>query len=126
MLNGENGAEPMDTILPAGFTGVSEAHRRNTLRRESRLRVRTDAQDHAVMELTANGFVIEADGRPPLRGYADIFRGDNRVLHGLVQCSWAEDGLVGYEFKRDTAGAEVSPDHVPPVHAGLLNAPDTR
>ena len=113
----------MDTILPAGFSGANEMHRRTTLRRESRLRVSNDGQDHVVMELTDTGFVIEADGRPPLRGYADIFRGENRVLHGLVQCSWADDGLVGYEFKRDTAGAEVSPDHVPPVHAGLLEGP---
>ena len=71
------------------------------------------------MELTESGFVIEAEGRPPLRGYADIFRGDDRVLRGLVVCSWAQDGLVGYEFKRDTTGAEVSADHVRPDHAAL-------
>ena len=120
MLNVENGAEPMDTILPAGFTGVSEAHRRNTLRRESRLRVRTDAQDHAVMELTANGFVIEADGRPPLRGYADIFRGDERILRGLVIVSWAREGKVGYEFKRGTTDGTMPVDYVRGPVAGLL------
>lgn len=94
--------------------------RRDVQRRSSRLRVCAEGRDHQVMELTADGFVIEADGRPPLRGYADIFRGEERVLHGLVICSWAEDGLVGYEFKRDTAGGNIKADHAPPSHAGLL------
>ena len=67
--------------------------------------------------------VIEAQGRPPLRGYTDIFHGEERVLHGLVVCTWAKDGLVGYEFKRDTTGGEVRPDHAPPEHSGLLTGP---
>ncbi len=114
----------MDIIIPSEITGARETAQRNHARQHSRLRVRTMGRDHQVMELTANGFVIEADGRPPLRGYADIFRGDDRVVHGLVVCTWAENGLVGYEFKRDTSGGEIAPDHVPPVHAGLL--PDAR
>ena len=116
----------MDTLLPKEIEGALALHRRNNLRHVSRLRVRSGLRDHQVLELTGDGFVIEADGRPPLRGFADIFRGDERVLRGLVVCIWAEDGLVGYEFKRDTAGGEVAPDYVPPVHAALLDAPGVR
>ena len=110
----------MDIHVPVEMLGGHEVARRNEARRRSRLRVRVGARDHQVLDLTDSGFTIEADGRPPLRGYADIFQGEDRILHGLVVCSWAEDGLVRYEFKRDTAGADISPDHVPPGHAGLL------
>ena len=123
MIFREYGADVMDSFLPREIEGALEMHRRNTQRRTSRLRVRAGERDHQVLELTDEGFVIEADGRPPLRGFADIFRGDERVLRGLVLCAWAEDGLVRYEFKRDTAGGNVSPDYVPPVHAGLLGSP---
>ena len=75
-----------------------------------------------VLEFTSNGFVIEADGPPPLRGYTDIFLGDERIMHGLVMCTWARNGLVGYEFKRGTAASEIRVDHEPPAHAGLLTA----
>jgi hypothetical protein len=110
----------MDIVVPKEMAGAREMARRDSQRRTSRLRVCAENRDHQVMELTTDGFVIEADGRPPLRGYADIFRGEERVLRGLVICSWAEDGLVGYEFKRDTSGGEIRADHAPPAHAGLL------
>ena len=113
----------MDSLLPKEILGALEVERRSNLRRASRLRVHAGTRDHQVLELTDEGFVIEADGRPPLRGFADIFRGEERVLRGLVVCTWAEDGLVGYEFKRDTAGGNVAPDYVPPVHTALLGAP---
>ena len=54
------------------------------------------------------------------RGNADIFRGDERVLRGLVICSWAQDGLVGYEFKRGTADGTAPADYVRGPVAGLL------
>lgn len=114
----------METALPEGIAGALELARRRTERRQSILRVRVGNRDHQVMELTSSGFKIEADGRPPLRGYADIFRGEERVMRGLVVCTWAEDGMVGYEFKRDTIGGAIAADHVPPTHAGLLDKPD--
>ena len=113
----------MDTTLPEDIAGALELARRRETRTRSRLRVRVGDRDHQVMELNTNGFTIEADGRPPLRGYADIFRGEERILRGLVMCTWARDGLVGYEFKRDTVGGAIAPDHVPPAHAGLLDSP---
>jgi len=110
----------MDTILPGTGAGPAAGGRSA---KSGRLRVRTAAGEHAVTELTPRGFVIAADGRPPLRGYADIFRGDERVVHGLVVCSWARDGQVGYEFKRGGRGDDVPADYVRPAHSRLLPAP---
>ncbi|MEM8790207.1 MAG: hypothetical protein AAGE80_01220 [Pseudomonadota bacterium] len=114
----------MDIAPRSEIAGVLAKKSRDTMRRRSRFRVVAGERDHRVMELTALGFVIEADGRPPLRGYVEIFDGDERIDRRLVVCDWARDGLVGYEFKRDSAGTDVPPDYVPSEIAGLLEAPE--
>ena len=110
----------MDAVIPPEVAGELEGDRRAQARRRSRYSVRSEDCELPVLELTPDGFVIEAEGPPPLRGYTDIFLGDERILHGLVICTWAQDGLVGYEFKRGSAANEVRADHAPPVHSGLL------
>ncbi|MEM9138319.1 MAG: hypothetical protein AAGB15_00685 [Pseudomonadota bacterium] len=110
----------MDMVLPGGAERAAVADRKR--RGAPRYRVVAGAASHHIVELNDAGFVIEADGRPPLRGYADIMQGDERVLRGLVVCTWARNGLVGYEFKRETAGLAVPADYVLPAHSGLLTA----
>lgn len=114
----------MESSLPPGLASEMEVARRNRTRRKGRYAVLAGDRRHPLMILTADGFAIEADGRPPLRGYVDILEGETRIDRRLVVCSWAEDGLVGYEFKRESAIGGVPADHVAPVHAGLLGAPD--
>ena len=114
----------MDTTLPTGFAGSLEVALRNERRQQTRYRVRSDQRNHAVMELTTKGFVIEADGRPPLRGYVEIVCEPSLVMRRLAICTWAENGLVGYEFKHDSGGGDAAPDHVRPKTAGLLPSPD--
>ena len=110
----------MDSALPSEVTAALSASVHAKRRKPGPYRVKTGDRAVQVTELASDGFVIEADGRPPLRGYADIFRGDERVLRGLVVCSWAQDGLVGYEFKRGTADGTVPADYVRGPVAGLL------
>ena len=110
----------MDSFLPPGMASEIELARRNRDRRRTRHAVVAGGERHPVISLGPTGFVIEADGRPPLRGHVDIYEGERRVARHLVVCAWAEDGLVAYEFKRDSACGEVAPDHVPPAHRGLL------
>ncbi len=113
----------MDAMIPREMAGAMEGERRERARRQSQYSVRWLDGELPVLELTPDGFVIEADGPPPLRGYTDIFLGDERIVHGLVICTWSRDGLVGYEFKRGSAAKEVRVDHAPPVHSGLLDGP---
>ncbi|MEM7057442.1 MAG: hypothetical protein AAF557_07630 [Pseudomonadota bacterium] len=113
----------MDEILPGDVATALEAQRQRNLRHQAAYSVVADGQSHPIVHLGKTGFVIEADGRPPLRGYADIMRGDDRILRGLVVCTWARNGHVGYEFKRDGTGTIVPADYVMPAHTGLLDAP---
>ena len=110
----------MDAAIPEHIsTALSErAERRREL--PVNYRVRAGEREARVLQLATDGFVIEADGRPPLRGYADIFRGDERILRGLVIVSWAREGKVGYEFKRGTTDGTMPVDYVRGPVAGLL------
>ena len=114
----------MDTVLPSDLAGNLPGTRTRSARRGAPYSVRWADVELPVVELTQNGFILQADDPPPMPGYADIFQGDERILYGLAMCTWARDGLVGYEFKRGSAAQPVRPDHAPPAHEGLLNPPD--
>ena len=112
----------MDTALPEHISTALAERAEKRRDRKSVFRVRAGEREAKVVELASDGFVIQADGRPPLRGYADIFRGEECILRGLVICSWARDGQVGYEFKRGTTDGTVPVDYVRGPIAGLLPA----
>ena len=114
----------MDAVLPPYVAGAMRDDPSVKKRRGSPYSVRWADGELSIVELTPNGFVVAADSPPPLRGYTDIFDGEERILHGLVMCTWARDGLVGYEFKRGSGVRQVRPDHAPPAHSGLLEAPE--
>jgi len=114
----------MDSVLPAQIASQFEVHRRNRRRLASRYVAIAGSRSHRILELTQQGFVIEADEWAHLRGFVDIHDGDRLVEQCLVVCVWARDGLVGYEFKRDNSGRHVPADHVAPARSGLLEPPD--
>ena len=110
----------METKLPSQVAEALAANAAAIHAKQNRYRVRAGTREVRLVDLALDGFVIEADGRPPLRGYADIFRGDECILRGLVICAWAADGLVGYEFKRGTTDGTPPSDYVRGPVAGLL------
>ena len=114
----------MDSILPGQVLSEIERTRRVDRRARSRHLVVAGPRKHRIMELTADGFVIEADGLPHLRGYVDILNGEERIARRLAQFAWARDGLVGYEFKHDAGHRETPPDYVEPERQGLIGPPE--
>ena len=113
----------MDSVLPPDIAGARAAPTTQRAKRKARYSVRWADGEMPLVELTSSGFVLAADEPPPMRGYADIFAGEERILHGLVMCTWARDGMVGYEFKRGGSVQEIRVDHAPPSHSGLLSGP---
>lgn len=116
----------MDSILPDDV--LSELARGRLARHRTRTRhmVVSGKRRHAVMKLTGQGFVIEADDLPHLRGYVDILCDNERIARRLAQFAWARDGLVGYEFKLDAGAREAVADYVKPDAPALLAAPERR
>lgn len=113
----------MESVIPPDIADALDRDRRRQRRRASRFRVWAADKLFGVVELSDEGFVIEADEPPHLRGFVDILEGDERVLRCLSVCVSAEHGLVRYEFKRESAIGDVPADHVAPPTAGLLEAP---
>ena len=120
----------MESILPGEILSAMEVGRRNNQRSRSRHLVVVGERQHRIMDLSDDGFVIEADsqaeGLPHLRGYVEILKGDERIARRLAVFAWARDGLVGYEFKHDATGhgREAPVDYVKPERQGLLAAPE--
>ncbi len=113
----------MDSVLPSDIAGARGMATVKPARRKAHYSVRWADGELPLVELTASGFVLAAGAPPPVRGYTDIFAGDERIMHGLVMCTWARNGLVGYEFKRGGSLQEIRVDHAPPTHSGLLSGP---
>ena len=115
----------MESVLPGDLLSEMELGRRKSRRARTRHLVVGGERQHRLMELTDDGFVIEADDLPHLRGYVEIMLGDERIARRLAVFAWARNGLVGYEFKHDASGREAPVDYEKPVHVGLLGGPES-
>ncbi|MGF1446326.1 MAG: hypothetical protein ACFBRM_09010 [Pikeienuella sp.] len=116
----------MEHTIPSEIAAALEESRRRSRRAASRYRVSAADRFYRVLEMTEDGFVIEAEAPPHLRGFVDICEGDERVFRRLVICVSAGAGLVRYEFKRESPNRAVAADHVSPERAGLLTPPSSR
>lgn len=117
----------MSMFLPKEVREGLEAAQRLALKRSSRLRVEADHASTKVLRLWANGFSVDAEGAPHLRGLVDLYDGGRHLGQCLIVASEEEGGEMRYEFKRNTAAADRAPlDYVRDENApvGLLSAPE--
>jgi hypothetical protein len=113
----------MESVLPGEVLSEIEHSRRRSRRARTRHLVVAGAREHRIVELSDDGFVIEADGLPHLRGYVDIMLGEERIARRLVVFAWARDGLVGYDFKLGAIRHFAPADYVRPERIALIGAP---
>jgi hypothetical protein len=89
-----------------------EAARLAGLKKASRLRVLAGDEYHTVLRMWQDGFAVEMDTVPPLRGLVDIYDGANHVSQCLIIASGSEGGEMRYDFKRNTMATDKAPlDH---------------
>lgn len=95
--------------LPAEvLNGLWDA-RRNDRRKRSRLRVQSGDQLFPVIGLRANGFVVDPESVPHLRGLVDLYDGARHVASCLIVASAREGDLRVYEYKRRSLRHEAPP-----------------
>lgn len=99
----------MTTFLPKDVQDGLDAARRASLRKASRLRVRAGDDLYPVLSLWRDGFAVEADSVPPLRGLVDLFDGAHHLYQCLIVASEEERGEMRYEFKRSTQAQDKAP-----------------
>lgn len=103
---------------PDVMAGIRKARMDDAVKK-NRLRVHTGDIVHPILKIWEDGFSMEAEGAPHLRGLVDLFDGARHLLQCLVIHSEIENGVMLYEFKRHT----VISDEAPKDYAVDENAP---
>ncbi|PJE29057.1 hypothetical protein SAMN06297129_1073 [Pseudooceanicola antarcticus] len=99
----------MSTFLPKELEeGLQEA-RKYRARKASRLRVEADGKSFPVLKRWENGFSVDAEVVPPLRGNVELFEGSRFLSTCLIIASAEEGGQMRYEYKRSTPARDAAP-----------------
>lgn len=117
----------MSDYLPKEVLEGLEAARKADLKKKSRLRVRDGEEVYRVLRFWDNGFALDAETAPHLRGLVDLYDGAVHLYQCLIVASEEQDGETIFEFKRNTAAVDRAPldfarDENAPV--ALLGRPD--
>ncbi len=99
----------MSTFLSKEVREGLAAARMASLKKASRLRVHTGEDMFTVLKLWTDGFAVESESTPPLRGLVDVFDGAHHLYQCLIVASEEDAGEMRYEFKRSTAASDDAP-----------------
>jgi len=96
----------MSTYLPKEVQDGLDAARMVGLKKSSRLRVRVDDEVFRVLRMWKDGFAVEDETTPKLRGLVDLYDGSIHLYQCLIVGTEVEAGEMKYDFKRATAVAD--------------------
>ena len=99
----------MSEYLPKDVRDGLELARKQKLRKKSRMRVRAGDQVFTILRYWDQGFALDAEDAPSLRGLVDVFDGARHLSQCLIVASGEDSGQMIYEFKRATPHVEKAP-----------------
>ncbi len=99
----------MSDLLPKYVREGLEAARKRNLQRKSRLKVKVGGQTFTILRYWDEGFALDVEDAPHLRGMVDVYDGGRHLSQCLIVASEAEAGEMVYEFKRETMVANAAP-----------------
>ena len=99
----------MSTYMSKEVREGLKAAQTAALKKASRLRVLVGEEYIPVLRLWKDGFAVEADSAPVMRGLVDIYDGGRHIYQCLIIASEAGDGEMCYEFKRNTSALDQAP-----------------
>lgn len=99
----------MSTYVSKEISAELDAARIAALKKASRLRVQLGDKTYRVLRLWKDGFTVESDTTPRLRGLVDIYDGARHLYQCLIIAVDVEGPEMRYEFKRSTAHADTAP-----------------
>jgi hypothetical protein len=82
-------------------------------RARSSMELRTAGERFRILDLGHDTCLIEMAGHGPLRGYADIFEGDELMAHCLIELAEPEGAYLRCRFKRRTVFRTTPPVDFP-------------
>ncbi len=92
----------MSEFLPKEVREGLRRARKAALRKKSRLRIRVGDETFAVLKLWENGFALDREDAPHLRGLVDLYDGSRHLYQCLIVASEEDGERMKYEFKRST------------------------
>ncbi len=92
----------MDAHLSKEILDGIKRARKMALRKKNRLRVHVGEEIYPVLSLKSDGFEMESDAAPHLRGLVNLFDGGRHLAQCLIIHSEPEGDIMRYEFKRRT------------------------
>lgn len=99
----------MTDFLPKEVREGLEAARKADLKKRSRLRVHVGDQVYPVLRFWEDGFALDADHAPNLRGLVNLYNGGVHLYQCLIVASNEDAGELHFEFKRNTAALDKRP-----------------
>lgn len=89
-------------FLPKEVRDGLDAARKRDRARKTRLRIQVGEAVFPVLRLWDEGFALDADRTPRLRGLVDIYDGARHICQCLIMASTVENGELICVFKRST------------------------
>ncbi len=99
----------MSEFLPKEVREGLELARKSKLKKKSRMRVQAGDQTFTILRFWDEGFALDAEDTPHLRGLVDLYNGGNHVSQCLIVASEEDSGEMVYEFKRATPANDQAP-----------------
>lgn len=99
----------MSDFLPKEVRAELEIARQCQKSKKERLCVRADGAEFPVQRIWENGFALEGEDAPRLRGFVDLYSGARHLYSCLIVASHVEEGEICYDFKRHTPASATAP-----------------
>jgi hypothetical protein len=99
----------MMTVLRSEVQAGLDDARKRALKRSNRLSIKAGHQWFKILRLMDDGFSVEAEAAPHLRGLVDLYDGARYLSRCLIVASEEEGGELRYEVKQMTAAADEQP-----------------
>jgi hypothetical protein len=107
--NALKGTHAMSDFLPDSVRTELAAAQKNARRKRATRVVHIGDEAYPILEMTEDGFSVDADTAPKLRGFIDIYDGPRHLYQALIVASEQVGDLMRYEFKRNTAASASAP-----------------
>lgn len=99
----------MSTYISPEVQAGLDAARKKALKSRHKLRVEVDGHSFRVLRFQDDGFTLDIDNAPKLRGLVDLFDGSKHLYQCLIVATEELGGEMRYEFKRATLAADSAP-----------------
>ena len=99
----------MSDFLPREVREGLEAARKRALRKKTNMRIEVGGQRFHILRYWDEGFALDAEETPHLRGLADLYAGPKFMGQCLIVASAEEAGQMVFEFKRTATAHDSAP-----------------